>query len=111
MDHLLNRQPNERCGIKGVNYPDVRGELFRKLCDARFDKIDGLDGVGARGKLQDKTGCRFSVQFRMEVIIFVADLDRRNVPDFDCRPDRVGSQYNGFDSKTEWATGGEGGGK
>ncbi len=75
MDHLFDRQPDERRIVDRIGDLDVGRELLGDLLDLGLHQRDGVERVGARRQLHAEACCLLAVVARLEAVVFRAHFD------------------------------------
>ena len=85
MNHLLDRQFDERRRVIGVDHIDA-------LRQRRLDRIHeighrfrGVDRIGAIGELDGEAGSRQAVIIGVELVVLLAELHPADIRERDCR--------------------------
>jgi len=79
LDHLPDRELDERRGVVGEDHLDVWRELLADLERARLDREHGRKRVGAGSELDPDPGSRHAVPLGLDAIVLSADRDAGDV--------------------------------
>ena len=97
LDHLLDRQPDERRGVEGDDRLQARREEALEFGGLGLDRVRGGERVGAGGEPHREARRRLAVVEGERAVVLAAQLDARDVAQPHRRAGGAGAQDDGLE--------------